>query len=105
MTSSSSSGGKKFLIGVGILAVAGIVYVSVNGITTSQEGAEGAIGAVERYRTDQMSSEDVVLEDPEFQAFMQTDEFHRLIEDEAFIARRRGISRVCQRPSSKTSAV
>src|SRR5437762_3029817 len=43
----------------------------------------GTIGAASRYQAEQISKEDVKLQDAELQAFMQTDTFHKLMADKA----------------------
>ena len=76
-------GNKGILILVVLVAVLGVVGV----IVMQKEGPRssdltGAIGAAERYRADEtLTTEDVVLQDVDVQAFMQTDVFHELVTD------------------------
>ena len=76
-----SSIAKKVLLGVSLVAVLGIGYFAVKGYPPVGEDGKGTIGTAQRYRAPQMANQDVVLENPEAQQWMQTDSFHRLIND------------------------
>jgi hypothetical protein len=75
---------KKVLLGVGLLAALAIVYFAFEGYPPSNEGMEGAIGVAKRYRAEQINTEDVLLQDPEVQALLQSDTFYKLITDKEF---------------------
>ena len=69
----------------GILLVAAVIaFVSLDGYPPSDDESAGAIGAAKRYRAEQISDADVILQDAEIQALLQNDEFHKLIADESF---------------------
>lgn len=74
---------KKVLLMVGLLAAIGIGYWAFNG-TPVDDGEEGAIGAANRARTEQISDSDVDLEGAEVIALLQDDVFLELIQDEDF---------------------
>ena len=70
------------LVGIAAIAVIGVAAVLYfSQWPPSGEDATGAIGAAERYRSEQISSEDVKIEQVDLQAFLQTDEFDHLIND------------------------
>ena len=70
------------LVGIAAIAVIGVAAVLYfSQWPPSGEDATGAIGAAERYRAEQISNEDVKIEQVDLQAFLQTDEFDRLIND------------------------
>jgi hypothetical protein len=69
---------------VGILAAIGIAFWAITGLPPAEEGEEGAVGAANRYRAEQISDSDVVLEDAEVIALLQDDVFLELIQDEDF---------------------
>lgn len=48
------------------------------------KGTEGSIGAAKRYQAEQISPADVQLNDPQTQAFIQSDLFHRMQTDADF---------------------
>ena len=52
---------KAILAGVVVVAVAAVVYFGFFFPPTSGENVTGTIGAVQKYRAEQMSDEDVVL--------------------------------------------
>lgn len=60
-----------------VVIAAGIAWFMMQGKTTTP-GAEGTIGAANRYQAGQISSEDVKLTDPSIQAFLQSDAFHKI---------------------------
>jgi hypothetical protein len=63
-------------------AVALAVFV-VRGFPPAGPGTEGTIGAAKRYQAQQLADKDVVLGDAEAQAFLQSDIYTQLINDEA----------------------
>lgn len=76
---------KRNLIISGILGIAIILgFVALRGVNAPPQGTEGAIGAANRYQTDQISAKDVKLEDAEIQAFLQSDTFHKLATNPEF---------------------
>ena len=72
---------KTVLIGVAVVAVLAILYFVIGGFPPKQEGTEATIGVAERHQTEQIQASDVVLEDAEFQEFLQSDVVQRLIEN------------------------
>lgn len=74
---------KKVLLMAGLLAAIGIAYWGFSG-TAVDDGEEGAIGAANRARTEQISDSDVDLKDAEVIALLQDDVFLELIQDEDF---------------------
>jgi hypothetical protein len=75
---------KKVLLGIVGVSVVALGYWLIAGRPPSQEGAEGTIQAAKRYHTDQIASQDVIVKDPEIQALLQTDFFHRVVTDKSF---------------------
>jgi hypothetical protein len=77
--------GNRILILVGVLVVAVIVgYVAFKGGFPPKSGTEGAIGAANRHTTQQIADADVVLKEPQVQAFLQSDTFHKLATNAEF---------------------
>lgn len=74
---------KKVLLMVGLLAAIGLAYWAFNG-TPVDDGEEGAIGAANRYRAEQINDSDVNLEDEDVITLLQDDVFLELIQDEDF---------------------
>src|SRR5215831_16371808 len=65
--------------------VAGIAFLGWRGMLRyPPKNTEGSIGAAKRYQTSQISESDVELNDPQTQAFLQTDLFHRMQTDAEF---------------------
>src|SRR5688572_4425421 len=62
---------------VALVAVA-VGYITFSGIYPPREGVEGAIGAANRYNSNQITDGDVNLTDPSTQAFLQSDVFHKM---------------------------
>jgi len=78
-------GNKKAVIIVGVLAVAVIVgFVALRGTWPPGQGSEGAIGAANRYSSQQISANDVKLQDADIQTFIQSDLFHKLATNTEF---------------------
>ncbi|UCE02264.1 MAG: hypothetical protein JSW67_13595, partial [Candidatus Latescibacterota bacterium] len=76
--------GRKILIGVVALGVVAFVYYQIAGWPPIGDGGQATIGQVKRDVTPQIGEGDVVVEDAEFLAFMQTDFFHDLVTDKEF---------------------
>src|SRR5215831_7228533 len=72
---------KKFVWGVAVAAALLLIAFAVTGYPPVGKGIEGTIGAAKRYRAEQSKSEDVKTQDPELQACLQTDTFHKLMAD------------------------
>ena len=70
--------------GAGVIAAAVIVYFAFFSSTPSDEDISGAIGVAKQYRADQITSADVVLQDPEIQELLQSDFFYKLVTDDEF---------------------
>ncbi len=66
------------------VAIAAVVFFGGN-YPPDSEMASGTIVPAERYRADQITSDDVVLGDESLAQFMQTDEFELLINNEVFM--------------------
>ena len=70
---------KRTMVMLGVLVVAVVVgYVAFSGIYPPRHGTEGTIGAANRYQSEQITDKDVALSDPETQAFIQSDVFHKI---------------------------
>jgi len=83
-TNRSKGGRSTIFIGVAILAVCALAYVAYDGFPPSDDQAVGAIGTSDRYRTEQISDQDVQLDNPEIQQLIQNDEFQKLVTDKSF---------------------
>ncbi len=76
---------KRFAILVGVLVVGVVViYLARQGNAPTQGGSEGAIGAANRHSEQQLANKDVVLQDADVQAFLQSDLFHKMTIDPEF---------------------
>jgi hypothetical protein len=86
-TSRHTGGGhtmvRKVFWGVAAAAAVLLIAFAVTGFPQVGKGIEGTIGAAKRYQAAQIQNDDVKLQDPELQAFFQTDAFHRLTTDKA----------------------
>ena len=69
------------LVAVAVIGIVAIGYFSLNKAPAIPEDAAGAVGAADRYQSEQIAAEDVQIEQVELQAFLQTDEFDRLVND------------------------
>ncbi len=77
---SSEAKNNKFLwIGIGAAVLAAALYFS--GVIPPKEDVTGAIGAAKKYQSEQITAEDVKLDENEVQEWMQSDEFDRLVND------------------------
>jgi hypothetical protein len=77
---------KKVLVSLAAAAAILLAVVWYTGFPPSTGHTEGAIGAAQRYRTEQIKQSDVKVSNPDLQAFMQTDAFDRLIKDKQAVA-------------------
>src|SRR5438876_10820798 len=73
--------GKFIILGGAIVVVVATVGYFGNMWPPHREDVAGTIGAAQRYRSEQIKSEDVVLDGADIQKFIQSDLFHRLIND------------------------
>src|SRR5262245_3455274 len=67
---------------VGVAAI--LSFLALRGVHIPPQGTEGAIGAAKRYASPQIREHDVTLTDPQIQAFVQSDAFHKLATDKEF---------------------
>lgn len=75
---------KKWII-TGTIAVAAVLaFIAVRGPAFGPGGTEGTIGAAKRYQSDQVTSSDISLDNPEVASFIQSDLFRTLAKNEAF---------------------
>src|SRR5215472_12670251 len=72
---------RKILLGVAAIAAALLISFAVTGYPPVGKGIEGTIGAANRYQAPQIGNDDVKVQDPELQAFFQSDAFHKLTTD------------------------
>ena len=71
------------LVCVAIVAVGAIGYFAINGFPPTGQGAQGTVGAAVRHQSGQITKGDVALDNPDLQAFMQTDVYDKIIEGPA----------------------
>jgi hypothetical protein len=69
--------------GAGVLSVAALLVYFGGFYPPANEEAYGTIGAADRYRSEQITSADVKLDNPEIQAFLQSETFDRIVRDPA----------------------
>lgn len=74
---------KKWLLTGAVIIAAAIALVYLRGPRVTNHGTEGAIGAANRYQSQQMTAQDVTLDNPEMAAFIQTDTFRKIAADPA----------------------
>ena len=74
---------KKVLWSVMGAAAVVLIGLKLAGYPPPSEGTEGTIGAAQRYQSQQIADADVKVTDAELQKFMQSDAFHKLINDKA----------------------
>ena len=67
-----------------LLVVAVIAFVALDGYPPSDNDTAGAIGAAQRSRTPQITPDDVSLDNPEIQMWLQNDDVQKLLRDESF---------------------
>ncbi|HEY2954129.1 MAG TPA: hypothetical protein VGK89_02630 [Candidatus Eisenbacteria bacterium] len=76
---------KRSVVVFGVLIVAAVVGILVmRGVIPPKTGTEGAIGAAQRYQSNQISEKDVQVTDSQVQAFLQSDTFRKLAKDRSF---------------------
>jgi hypothetical protein len=69
----------------GVVVIAAVVgFLAMRNYWPPKDGTEGAIGAANRYTAQQIADQDVVLKDPQVQAFLQSDTFHQLATNAEF---------------------
>jgi hypothetical protein len=86
---------RRLVILAAILVVGvGVIFLSKRS-TGPNQGAEGTIGAANRYTAQQISDKDVALKDADVQAFLQSDLFHKMTIDPEF--RKVALSDECKR--------
>ena len=74
---------KRMLWSVAAVAAVALVALRVAGYPPVEEGTEATIGAAQRYQAPQIAAADVKVEDQQFQSFLQSDLFRRLVNDKA----------------------
>src|SRR2546425_1824341 len=67
------------ILGLVSVAVVGLAVAHFTGVFPPKSGFEGTIGAAKRYNAPQITDKDVVLQDPQVQALLQSDLFHKVI--------------------------
>ena len=79
-------GKKTFLIASALIAVIAVAYFSFISPPPEAEDVRGTIGGVEKaekYRAEQITDKDVILQDPEIQELLQNDMIHNLLTSKA----------------------
>ncbi len=74
----------RIIVGVVVVAVAGIAVAHFAGVFPPKSGLEGTIGAAKRYQTTQITDKDVALQDPQVQALLQSDVFQKVVSNPEF---------------------
>ena len=69
------------LAAIGLAAVAAIGYFAIHGYPPVGGGTEATVGAAKRYQAEQVKPSDVILEDAERQAFLQSETFDHIVRD------------------------
>ena len=77
--------GNMIWVGIGVVAAAVIGYVAFFSPSPSDPDLQGAVGAAQQYRAEQIAEADVVLQDPEIQERLQSDFFYTLATDDESI--------------------
>lgn len=72
------------LFGGMVIVIVLVLFFAFTNDQPADEEASGAIGAAEKYRTEQITEEDVELYNAEFQILLQNDDVLRLLQDEEF---------------------
>jgi hypothetical protein len=76
---------KRILLAVGIVAALAIgSYAMFGWPPVKNEDTSGAIGAAKKYQSEQIADADVVLQDADIQALLQTDFFYQMVTNEDF---------------------
>ena len=77
----SGKGKGKIWFGVIIVVIAAVVIVSITSFPPEDENIQGAIGAADKYRAEQISDADVTLNETEIQKLLQDDQILALLEN------------------------
>ena len=77
---------RNVILSIAVVLAAGLGIAAWKGIIPPRSGVEGAIGAAQRYSSPQIGDSDVSLRDPEVQAFLQSDLFHKIATNADFRA-------------------
>ena len=72
---------KKWFVAGAVVIAAVIAFVALRSPRLASNGTEGAIGAANRYQSEQMTGKDVALDNPETAAFIQSDTFRKIAAD------------------------
>ena len=75
---------RNFVIAGALIAVIAIVYFSFFYPPVSSNDTTGTIGKAQKYRAQQMTDKDVVLQNAHYQKLIQSDKFQKLLKDEKF---------------------
>ena len=75
---------KRITVIGGVLVAAVVVFLVARGYLPPRGNTAGTIGAAKRYSSQQIGDQDVTLKNPEVQAFLQSDTFHKLATDANF---------------------
>lgn len=84
MAETSKGRGKLFIFGGVLIAAVAIVIIAMTSYPPSEDDVSGTIGAAKKYRAEQISEADVLLDNPEMQELLQNDEILALLQDEEF---------------------
>lgn len=79
-----SSKTKLPMFGAMVVVIVLVLFFAFNNNQPVDEEASGAIGAAEKYRTEQITEGDVQLDNAEFQNLLQNDDVLKLLQDEEF---------------------
>ena len=70
---------KRGVLVLALIAIGAVVgFFALRGNFPPTSGTEGAIGAAQRYQSDQIGASDVTVTDAQIQAFLQSDVFHKI---------------------------
>ena len=83
MNNSNNQSRKGLWVGVLAVVIAAVAYVGVR-YPVPEENASGTIMPADRYRGEQLSSDDVVLGDESISELMQSDLYVQITTDSAF---------------------
>ena len=61
-----------------LVVVAAVGYFALRGGKVPPEGTQGTIGAANRYSSEQIATDQVQLDNPDVQSFLQSDVFHKI---------------------------
>jgi hypothetical protein len=80
-TNQKGKGKAAIWVGVIVVVVAAVVIVSLTSFPPKDENVQGAIGAAEKYRAEQISDADVTVNETDIQRMLQDDKILALLED------------------------